>query len=166
VLSLGLVCSLAHREARATPLDPLSFTSLGTLTVTSGTLTIDTSSLAMSGAASFTGVVHAQGTNLPDLAVFTFDSISIASGATIMLRPLRRERRSRRGSARQRHRWSSAVEKTRNEMGAPAAAAACSCTVKPSMWTSRSMPAAGTCSRTLSSAAAQAPEAASASRPA
>jgi len=66
-----------------TPLDPNAFTSLGTLDVSAGTLTINTDTLAISGAAAFTGVVHVQGAGLPDVAVFTFDDLTIASGVTL-----------------------------------------------------------------------------------
>ncbi len=65
------------------PLDPNAFTSLGTLDVNAGTLTINTDTLAMSGAAAFTGVVNVQGGGLPDIAVFTFDDLTIASGVTL-----------------------------------------------------------------------------------
>jgi autotransporter-associated beta strand protein len=67
----------------AAPLDPNAFTSLGTLDVSAGTLTINTDTLAISGAAAFTGVVHVQGPGLPDIAVFTFDDIDIAAAVTI-----------------------------------------------------------------------------------
>jgi hypothetical protein len=79
---LGLACVVAVQGA---PLDPNAFTSLGTLNVGAGTLTINTDTLAISGAAAFTGVVHVQGAGLPDIAVFTFDDLAIASGVALIL---------------------------------------------------------------------------------
>ena len=76
---------LLATTADAAPLDPNAFTSLGTLNVTSGTLTINTDTLGISGAAAFTGVVHVQGAGLPDIAVFTFDELAIESGVTLNL---------------------------------------------------------------------------------
>jgi hypothetical protein len=69
--------------ARSAPLDPNAFTSLGTLNVSSGILTFNTSTLQVTGAASFTGVLHPQGPGLPDIAVFTFDDIDVTAGVTI-----------------------------------------------------------------------------------
>jgi hypothetical protein len=77
------VCVGITPSALAAPLDPNGFTSLGTLNISSGMLTIDTSTLQVAGAASFTGVVHAQGGGLPDIAVFAFDNINIGSGVTV-----------------------------------------------------------------------------------
>jgi autotransporter-associated beta strand protein len=71
-------------------LDPNAFTSLGTLNVSSGTLTINTDTLTMTGAASFTGVALNQNGG-PQVAVFDFSSINIASGVTVSMsgsRPL------------------------------------------------------------------------------
>src|SRR4051794_10526664 len=62
--------------------DPNAFTSLGTLNVTSGTLTINTDTLAMSGGATFTGVMRNQ-TGGPQVAVFDFSTITIGSGVTV-----------------------------------------------------------------------------------
>ncbi len=70
-------------SAAAAPLDPNGFTSLGTLNVNSGTLSINTSTLQVSGAASFTGVAQAQGGGLPEIAVFTFDSVNIGASVTV-----------------------------------------------------------------------------------
>jgi autotransporter-associated beta strand protein len=70
-------------------LDPNAFPSLGTLNVSSGTLTINTDTLAMSGAASFTGVSFNQN-NGPQVAVFDFSSITIGSGVTVTLTGSRR----------------------------------------------------------------------------
>src|SRR6516162_8639182 len=71
-------------------LDPNAFPSLGPLNVSSGSLTIDTDTLSVSGAASFTGVALNQ-TGGPLVAVFDFSSITIGSGVTVTLhgtRPL------------------------------------------------------------------------------
>jgi hypothetical protein len=70
--------------------DPNAYSSLGTLNVTSGTLVINTDTLAMSAAATFTGVAVTQ-TNGPMVAVFTFDSINLGGTAAISVsgtRPL------------------------------------------------------------------------------
>lgn len=70
--------------------DPNAFASLGTLNVSSGTLTIDTDNLTMSGAASFNGVLLPQNDGFP-AAVFTFSDINLGSGASVSIvggRPL------------------------------------------------------------------------------
>jgi autotransporter-associated beta strand protein len=106
VVRLFLKVSLLHRLAievtsaylvlasmvavHGAPLDPNAFTSLGTLDVSAGTITINTDTLAISGAASFTGVAMPQSGG-PEIAVFTFDGIDILAGATIAVsgtRPL------------------------------------------------------------------------------
>src|SRR5947209_5432258 len=58
--------------AHAAPLDPTSFASLGTLNVTSGSITINTDTLGITGAATFNGGTVSQGGINPDIAVFTF----------------------------------------------------------------------------------------------
>ncbi|MBX3424040.1 MAG: hypothetical protein KF688_00030 [Pirellulales bacterium] len=70
---------LSAAPALADPLDPNAFTSLGTLNVSSGSLTINTSTLQMSGAASFTGVNWPQPSG-PPIAVFVFDAINVTGG--------------------------------------------------------------------------------------
>jgi autotransporter-associated beta strand protein len=80
---------LAGAPAAHCQLDPNAFTSLGTLNVSSGTLTINTDTLAMSGAAKFTGVSFNQN-NGPQVAVFDFSSITISSGVTVTLTGSRR----------------------------------------------------------------------------
>ena len=84
--ALIAICLLltASRASQA-QLSPTAFTSLGALNVTSGTLTINTDSLSISGAAAFTGVLQYQA-NGPPIAVFDFSSINIGSSATISLR--------------------------------------------------------------------------------
>jgi len=66
----------------AAPLRPNDFTSLGALP--SGSFSIDTSALTFDGAAG--GVLVAQGSDAPDIAVFTFDSGGLlASGDSILV---------------------------------------------------------------------------------
>lgn len=79
--------------APASPLDPRAFASLGTLSAASGTVTIDTRALTITGAGatSFTGVSLAQGPGLPAIAVFDFDGITLGAGVTVTVtgeRPL------------------------------------------------------------------------------
>jgi autotransporter-associated beta strand protein len=74
--------SLTIVPAARGQLDPNAFSSLGTLNVMSGTLTINTDTLAMSGAATFAGVALNQNGG-PQVAVFDFASISIGSGVTV-----------------------------------------------------------------------------------
>lgn len=81
---------LPAATAPAGGLDPNQFSSLGTLNVAAGSITINTNTLQVTGAASFTGVLHSQ-VGSPAVAVFTFDDVAIASGVTITLtgnRPL------------------------------------------------------------------------------
>src|SRR5207253_3645875 len=71
-------------------LDPNAFPSLGTLNVTSGTLIINTDTLTVSGAATFTGIAINQ-IGGPQVAVFDFSSITIGSGVSLLFigsRPL------------------------------------------------------------------------------
>ncbi len=89
--SLAVVFGLLAVSAQAVPLDPNAYTSLGTLNVGSGTLTINTDTLAISGAASFTGVVQAQAPGLPEIAVFAFDEIDVTGNVEVSVtgsRPL------------------------------------------------------------------------------
>lgn len=87
---------LLAASASAAPLNPADFPSLGTLSVANGgALTIDTDTLALtSGALSVTGVTRSQaGTQdaagAPEVAVFTFDTISIGKPVTLMVRGAR-----------------------------------------------------------------------------
>jgi hypothetical protein len=79
---LLLLAALAL-PARADPLDPTSFASLGTLDLSSGSVTFNTDTLEVSGAFSATGVLHVQGTGLPDVAVFAFSGINLPSGVAV-----------------------------------------------------------------------------------
>ncbi|MEZ6073232.1 MAG: hypothetical protein R3C10_23920 [Pirellulales bacterium] len=86
------VHSLGVDRRGCAPLDPNAFTSLGTLDLASGSLTFDTDALTVSGAFSGTGVLKAQGIGIPDIAVFTFDAVTIADGVTLSFvgtRPMR-----------------------------------------------------------------------------
>ena len=86
----AVFATLLLAPAASGQLDPNAFPSLGTLNVSSGTLTINTDTLSMSGAASFTGVALNQNGG-PQVAVFDFSSITIGSGVTVTLigsRPL------------------------------------------------------------------------------
>lgn len=60
---------------------PDEFTSLGTLNATSGTITIDTNALTITGFG--TGVAARSQSGAAELAVFTFESISLGPGVTI-----------------------------------------------------------------------------------
>jgi hypothetical protein len=97
VVCVWLLCG--HRVL-AQPLDPLDFTSLGTLNLAGGSFTIDTDTLTLvdngaPGVPLFTGVVDDQDgiadsfggvpgpLGIPEVAVFTFDSINLASTASI-----------------------------------------------------------------------------------
>jgi outer membrane autotransporter protein len=67
-------------------LDPTNFTSLGTLTVSSGdTVAINTSTgvITINGSPAFTSSVTQSQTSAASIRVFTFANINIASGATI-----------------------------------------------------------------------------------
>lgn len=79
VLALGLLAT-GPSIARAEPLDPQAFSSLGTLIVpVGGTLAIDTDALTLTaGGMTYTGVVKAQQSG-PEIAVFTFDSVTLNS---------------------------------------------------------------------------------------
>lgn len=82
----AVVTSLGLRSASATPLDPASFTSLGTLNPAAGTYTVDTNGAAPTlvvGGTTYTGVFVSQGAGLPDIAVYTFDSVTIGNGVAI-----------------------------------------------------------------------------------
>ncbi len=81
VLLLAVGVFFAAQAANA-QLDPNAFASQGTLSVSSGTLNINTDTLAVTGAASFTGVALNQNGG-PQIAVFDFSSITIGSGVTV-----------------------------------------------------------------------------------
>ena len=84
LLSLTLA---VNSTALGTPLDPNDFASLGTLN-TASSVTFDTSTLTVSGGFTGTGVLRSQGAGLPDVAVFTFDSINLGSVTLTGNRPI------------------------------------------------------------------------------
>ena len=75
--------------AIADPLNPLAYGSLGSLNLAAGSYTLNTSGalpqlLGPGAAVLFTGVLQAQADAFnPSIAVFDFDSINIAQGATV-----------------------------------------------------------------------------------
>ncbi len=88
-IALVLIVAVGQGSVSATgPLDPNSYASLGTLSITSGTLTFDTSALTVSGGGSgltsTTGVTQSQASG-PIIAVFDFDDVSIGGSATIQV---------------------------------------------------------------------------------
>ncbi|HEY1934005.1 MAG TPA: hypothetical protein VGG99_18495 [Acetobacteraceae bacterium] len=88
---LAAVASLRPAPAAAQqPLDPNAYTSLGTLNVADGatiTINTDTNTLSVSGGPTFTGVLQSQpqGSGGPNISVFDFSNVLIASGATISM---------------------------------------------------------------------------------
>jgi hypothetical protein len=69
-------------RAQAGPLDPNSFPSLGTLNLTSGSYTVNTDTLSLTGSGvNLTGVLSSPTTG--SVAVFDFNSISIGFGVTL-----------------------------------------------------------------------------------
>lgn len=73
-----LLAALAASGLRAAPLDPNSFTSLGTMNLAAGSYTVDTSALTLTGpGTNFNGVVSGS------ICVFCFDSITVQTGATV-----------------------------------------------------------------------------------
>ena len=92
----AITLSLAADDfAMAQPLEPLSFTSLGTLNLSGGDYTIDTDTLTIfndtaPGTPLFTGVMDDQGgmaqlNVVPEIAVFAFDSIDLQPTANITI---------------------------------------------------------------------------------
>lgn len=73
-----LLAALAASGLRAAPLDPNSFTSLGTMNLAAGSYTVDTTALTLTGpGTNFNGVVSGS------ICVFCFDSITVQTGATV-----------------------------------------------------------------------------------
>lgn len=70
-------------SASAEPLNPDAYASLGSLEVSSGSLTFNTDTLTVSGEFSLTGVIQAQSSGLPPIAVFDFSKIAIGDGVTV-----------------------------------------------------------------------------------
>lgn len=79
---LALVLNLLIMASAFAQRDPNAFASLGTLNISSGTLTINTDTGQMTGAASFTGAIATQAGG-PQIAVFDFNSINIGAAVTI-----------------------------------------------------------------------------------
>jgi len=83
---------LLPTPARAAPLDPNAFASLGTLTPTGNvTINTDTLTLSVAGGATYTGVVQSQGAGNPEIAVFSFGSVDVPASTTFSIagsRPL------------------------------------------------------------------------------
>jgi hypothetical protein len=82
-LSLSFV-----KLAASAALDPNGYTSLGTLNVSSGTLTFDTDALQVTGGgalSSTTGVLQSQGGGNPDIAVFTFNDVTVGSSVGVQI---------------------------------------------------------------------------------
>jgi hypothetical protein len=75
--------------AHAAPLNPLAYSSLGSLNVSSGTLTFNTDTLSVTGGGggliSTTGTTQSQGGSNPDIAVFDFSSVGIGNGVTVQV---------------------------------------------------------------------------------
>ncbi|MEI7832297.1 MAG: prepilin-type N-terminal cleavage/methylation domain-containing protein [bacterium] len=64
--------------------NPSAFTSLGACSPASGTITFDTTALTVSGAITGTGVMQANQSGNVTAAVFTFDSVNIPAGVTVV----------------------------------------------------------------------------------
>lgn len=77
---------MAGLPALAAPLDPFAYTSLGALNVTSGNISFDflTNTLTAPGGIIYSAAMQAQPGG-PDIAVFTFDSVNITTGAVPIL---------------------------------------------------------------------------------
>lgn len=79
VLTGAAMMILAPSPALTTPLNPNDFTSLGSLS--GEAISIDTSALTFNGGAG--GVLVSQGSGLPDIAVYAFDSGSVLGDVTV-----------------------------------------------------------------------------------
>jgi fibronectin-binding autotransporter adhesin len=82
LLACASALALFSLRANADPLNPLAFTSLGALSLNSGSITINTDTMQITGAANFTGVSYAQsgGSNI---AVFCFNNINLESNVNV-----------------------------------------------------------------------------------
>jgi hypothetical protein len=89
VLLMSVVPVLLAGAAHAGPIDPLAFSSLGSLSVSSGTLTFNTDTLSITGGGggliSTTGATQAQGGGNPVVAVFDFSGMDIGSGVSVQV---------------------------------------------------------------------------------
>jgi hypothetical protein len=76
-------------HAAAALLDPLTFTSQGSLNLASGPLTFDTDTLQVTGGGAgvtnTTGSLLAQGGGNPDIAVFAFSNVVVGGGVTLQV---------------------------------------------------------------------------------
>ena len=70
--------------ANADPLNPNAFASLGTLNLNAGSITINTDTMQITGAANFTGVSYPQsgGSNI---AVFCFNNINLGTNLSVTI---------------------------------------------------------------------------------
>jgi len=77
IVVVTLVCSCHSVQALGAPLDPMVFPTLGSFSRSAGTVTFDTSALSLSanGVQVGSATLHSQGSGLPEIAVFTFDSL-------------------------------------------------------------------------------------------
>ena len=66
----------------ADPLNPLNFSSLGTVTLGAGSWTLNTNNATITGPSNYTGTID-QAAGEDGVAVFSFGSLSVSSGATI-----------------------------------------------------------------------------------
>ena len=85
-----IATSTAHAVTIDSRFDPDDYTSLGTLNATSGNITFNTNALTVTGFAMNGVVAYPQGTST-QVAVFTFDNVSITGSANISVtgtRPL------------------------------------------------------------------------------
>lgn len=78
----SVVPVLLASNASAVPLNPNAFTSLGTLNVAGGGASCYTgfTPRLVTNSGTYTGAIVSQGAGLPEIAVFTFDSISLSEG--------------------------------------------------------------------------------------
>ncbi len=85
VIAAILIANL--NRAAAALLDPSAFTSQGSLSLASGTLSFNTDTLQVTGGGagvtSTTGALFAQGGGNPDVAVFDFSNVLVGSGVTV-----------------------------------------------------------------------------------
>jgi hypothetical protein len=92
VLTLAVVAAFLvapSNRASAAVLNPVAFTSQGSLSVASGVLSFDTDTLQVTGGGAgvtnTTGSLFAQGGGNPNVAVFDFSNVLVGSGVTIQV---------------------------------------------------------------------------------
>lgn len=81
-LSLAVAPLLGADLLLAGTLNPLAFSTIGTLNVNSGSITINTDTLGITGAATFTGVTF-NPISGPQMAVFNFGNFNVGAGVAI-----------------------------------------------------------------------------------